>query len=298
MGVKGPESRPDSDWDRRGNPCGCPNPTVRASLVGTKTGDNRANANDGQPQGLPLQWEGVAWDHPGSIYDDEKVKMTVPKACSCCGSRLNLAVDHLIRPAILLSCSGWRASLQIVRRINCSTANIRPLNPSSLLQNSAKGSSIGRGSGKAVRLETSLLIRFGVCLREGSCPPGARASRPHRSGRSPAGPLCLRFTQRAPILRIRLGEEHPATASPAHSRRQWRWLASCLQKKGAGGTPALPGGLPPHDRVTPRGQNCRSVPEPLVVEGSPSVFVSIRVHSWFVFFDGHLSRSHLPAVAA
>ncbi len=56
----------------------------------------------------------------------------------------------------------------------------------SLLQNSAKGSSIGRGSGKAVRLETSLLIRFGVCLREGSCPPGARASRPHRSGRSPA----------------------------------------------------------------------------------------------------------------
>ncbi len=96
-----------------------------------------------------------------------------------------------------------------------------------------------------MRLETSLLIRFGVCLREGSCPPGARASRPHRSGRSPAGPLCLRFTQRAPILRIRLGEEHPATASPAHSRRQWRWLASCLQKKGAGGTPALPGGLPP-----------------------------------------------------
>ena len=166
------------------------------------------------------------------------------------------------------------------------------------MQNSAKGSSIGRGSGKAVRLETSLLIRFGVCLREGSCPPGARASRPHRSGRSPAGPLCLRFTQRAPILRIRLGEEHPATASPAHSRRQWRWLASCLQKKGAGGTPALPGGLPPHDRVTPRGQNCRSVPEPLVVEGSPSLFVSIRVHSWFVFFDRHLSRSHQPAVAA
>ena len=30
------------------------------------------------------------------IYDDEKVKMTVPKACSYCGSRLNLAVDHLI----------------------------------------------------------------------------------------------------------------------------------------------------------------------------------------------------------
>ncbi len=88
----------------------------------------------------------------------------------------------------------------------------------------------------------------GIYYREGSCPPGARASRPHRSGRSPAGPLCLRFTQRAPILRIRLGEEHPATASPAHSRRQWRWLASCLQKKGAGGTPALPGGLPPHDR--------------------------------------------------
>ena len=42
------------------------------------------------------------------------------------------------------------------------------------------------------------------------------------------------------------------------------------------------------DRVTPRGQNCRSISGPAVVEGGPSVFVSIRVHSWFVFIGGHL----------
>ncbi len=35
--------------------------------------------------------------------------------------------------------------------------------------------------------------------------------------------------------------------------------------------------------VTPRAQNCRSILVPHVVEGGSSVFVSIRVHSWFVF---------------
>ena len=37
-------------------------------------------------------------------------------------------------------------------------------------------------------------------------------------------------------------------------------------------------GASSHDRVTPTGQKCRSILAPVVVEGSPSVFVSIRVH--------------------
>ncbi len=32
----------------------------------------------------------------GSLFDDERIKMTAPQACCYCGSRLNLAVDHLI----------------------------------------------------------------------------------------------------------------------------------------------------------------------------------------------------------
>ena len=37
--------------------------------------------------------------------------------------------------------------------------------------------------------------------------------------------------------------------------------------------------------VTPTGQKCRSIRAPLVIEGAPSVFVPIRVHSWFVFIS-------------
>ena len=36
---------------------------------------------------------------------------------------------------------------------------------------------------------------------------------------------------------------------------------------------------------TPRSRNCRSILVPLVVEGDPSVFVSLRVHSWFIFMN-------------
>ena len=31
-----------------------------------------------------------------SLYDDERIKMTVPQACYYCGAEGNLAVDHLI----------------------------------------------------------------------------------------------------------------------------------------------------------------------------------------------------------
>ncbi len=41
-----------------------------------------------------------------------------------------------------------------------------------------------------------------------------------------------------------------------------------------------PGWASSHDRVTPRGQHCRSIPGPAMVEGSPSVFVFIRGSSF------------------
>ena len=51
----------------------------------------------------------------------------------------------------------------------------------------------------------------------------------------------------------------------------------------AGGTPALPGGLPPMTGSHQRDKSDRSMLVPLVVEGGPSVFWSIRVYSWFIF---------------
>ena len=56
----------------------------------------------------------------------------------------------------------------------------------------------------------------------------------------------------------------------------------------AGGTPALPGGLPPMTGSHQRDKKCRSILAPVVVEGGPSVLVPIRVHWWFVFIDERL----------
>ena len=48
----------------------------------------------------------------------------------------------------------------------------------------------------------------------------------------------------------------------------------------AGGTPALPGGASPYDRVTPTGQECRSILAPVVVEAGPSVLVPYLKQTW------------------
>ena len=48
----------------------------------------------------------------------------------------------------------------------------------------------------------------------------------------------------------------------------------------------------------PKQQNCRSLLRLLVVEGAPSVFVPIRVHSWFVLkSSGDFSLKDLPGRA-
>ena len=48
-------------------------------------------------------------------------------------------------------------------------------------------------------------------------------------------------------------EENPVKAGLVRFAREWRWLGGCLQKDGAGGTPALPGD---DDRLL-RNQPCR-----------------------------------------
>ena len=50
------------------------------------------------------------------------------------------------------------------------------------------------------------------------------------------------------------------------------------------GRPRSRGAFSP-DVVTPTSQYCRSIRAPLVIEGAPSLFVPIRVHSWFVFIS-------------
>ena len=46
--------------------------------------------------------------------------------------------------------------------------------------------------------------------------------------------------------------------------------------------------------VTPRSRSCRSILVPLIVEGGPSIFVSLRVHSWFIFMNDRLFFSNDP----
>ena len=49
-----------------------------------------------------------------------------------------------------------------------------------------------------------------------------------------------------------------------------------------------------HEIVMPRSQNCGNILAPLVVEGGPCVFVSIRVHWWFIFISDRPFSSNDP----
>ena len=59
---------------------------------------------------------------------------------------------------------------------------------------------------------------------------------------------------------------------------------------GGGGPTCLKpieGVIPQGDEVTLRTQYCRRTWVPLVAKGGSSVFVSICVHLWFMFINGH-----------
>ena len=123
--------------------------------------------------------------------------------------------------------------------------------------------------------------------------PGARASRPHAVPSVAAQFPCDVAADR-PAGGNRMG---PAEAEP------WRRCRSIrVEEMGE----AIPGfvraGRPrsrgpfSHDVVTPPSQYCRSIRAPLVIEGAPSVFVPISVHSWFVFISKTITAGCFSSV--
>ena len=125
-------------------------------------------------------------------------------------------------------------------------------------------------------------------LKGGVIALGARASRPH--------PVPLAAAERATLQAATLSAE-TASAGPKKNhgavagRSKWRrWprlcQAWCGRDARAPGKPSscgrdarAPRQPSSHDIVTPRAQHCRSILVPLVVEGGPCVFLSIRVPS-------------------
>ncbi len=106
----------------------------------------------------------------------------------------------------------------------------------------------------------------------------------HRPSRLPVQePLVLLILL---ILCIHVHKNYRSSGAVA-VRSKWRRRSS-RARLWCGREARAPGWAFSHDRVTPRGQSCRSIPVPAVVEGGPSVFVSIRVHSWFVFKNDRL----------
>ena len=158
-----------------------------------------------------------------------------------------------------------------------------------------------------------------MCYREGSCPPGARASRPQPYSLMGSLRRCTGFFQERAGLQSRASAgPHRIIAGVGFLRNNVPSCLSCASmfmksvdspaplpfdpsggegrgcaRLWCGRDARAPGGASSHDRVTPGGQNCRSIPGPAVVEGGPSVFMSIRVHSWFVFIDAPLFHSRM-----
>ena len=121
----------------------------------------------------------------------------------------------------------------------------------------------------------------------GQHPPGARASRPHAIPWVAAQFPC----DAAPGHTASGNRMGPAEAEPWRRCRSIRVeeMGEAIPRFVRAGRPRSRGAFS-HDVVTPTSQYCRSIRAPLVIEGTPSVFVPIRVHSWFVF----ISRTITP----
>ena len=113
-------------------------------------------------------------------------------------------------------------------------------------------------------------------------PPGARASRPHAVPSVIAQFPC----DAAPGHTAGGNRMGPAEAEPWRRCRSIRVeeMGEAIPGFVRAGRPRSRGTFSP-DVVTPTSQYCRSIRAPLVIEGAPSVFVPIRVHSWFVFIS-------------
>ena len=142
--------------------------------------------------------------------------------------------------------------------------------------------------------------RFPKGARRHSEKSTARHPPPHRRDDTPGSagvpPACCPFGCRS--VSLRCCSRPPCRREP-HGPGRSRGRAPLPVDSGggggrscgricAGGTPALPGGLPPMTGSHQRDKSDRSILAPLAVEGSPSVFVFIRVHSWFVFINDRL----------
>ena len=119
-------------------------------------------------------------------------------------------------------------------------------------------------------------------LHHGRHPPGARASRPHAVPSVIAQFPC----DAAPGHTAGGNRMGPAEAEPWRRCRSIRVeeMGEAIPGFVRAGRPRSRGTFSP-DVVTPTSQYCRSIRAPLVIEGAPSVFVPIRVHSWFVFIS-------------
>ena len=137
-------------------------------------------------------------------------------------------------------------------------------------------------------------------LKGGVIALGARASRPHpvpvavaelqcdAAGSHPVGGNSIRQAEGESWRRFRLIQvgrwPRLCQAWCGRDARAPRKPSSCGRDARAPGKPSS------HDIVTPRAPNCRSILVPRVVEGSPSVFASLRVYSClFVSIGGSSS---------
>ena len=115
-------------------------------------------------------------------------------------------------------------------------------------------------------------------------PPHHRDDTPGSAGVPPAfcsfwWSLSFRAMLQAAILPAGTAAARPKESQGAAAGRfRWRrWPRLC--QAWCGRDARAPGWASSHDLITPRVKNCRSILAPLVVEGGPSVFWSIRVHS-------------------
>ena len=117
----------------------------------------------------------------------------------------------------------------------------------------------------------------------GQHPPGARASRPHALPWVIAQFPC----DAAPGHTASGNRMGPAEAEPWRRCRSIRVeeMGEAMPRFVRAGRPRSRGGAFSPDAVTPTSQYCRSIRGPLVIEGAPSLFVPISVHSWFVFIS-------------
>ena len=122
-------------------------------------------------------------------------------------------------------------------------------------------------------------------------PPSAPSGRPTRERGRPGRILSLELSLSFPAMRQPAppaggNRRGPAEAEPwrrCHSIRVVE-MGEAMPRIVRAGRPRSRGPFS-HDVVTPTSQYCRSIRAPLVIEGTPSVFVPIRVHSWFVFIS-------------